>query len=200
MADKLDQSRREVARRSVVLERATGLVERGLELAAAVFDSTFVAASTGILHSIALRRDGSLWAWGMNEDGQLGLGDVDDRDRPTRIGCDNDWAAVSTGWKHALALKRDGSLWAWGRNAYGQLGVGDTVDRDRPTTVGGDSDWQQLAGSSQGIHALALKRGGSLWAWGPNDCGSLGLGDNEDRDRPTRVVLTSSLGREDYEL
>jgi len=185
VTDSGKEPRRDLARRSVGIERTAGLVERGLELASAISQGAFVSVAAGHDHSLALKRDGSLWAWGRNVEGHLGLGDRDARDRPTRVGDDGDWAAVAAGRGHTVALKRDGSLWAWGDERLGALGLGDAFDRDRPTRVGGDSDWVALAAGW--AHTHALKRDGSLWAWGWNDKGQLGLGDRDDRDRPTRV-------------
>ena len=77
-------------------------------------------------HTLALKRDGSLWAWGANAHGQLGLGDLESRTRPARVGDDCDWASVAPGGFYTLALKRDGSLWAWGdtRDGYVERGEG----------------------------------------------------------------------------
>ena len=76
---------------------------------------------------MALESDGSLWAWGYNAYGQLGLGvTTPDKLIPTRVGTDSDWTAVACGGWHTVALKSDGSLWAWGDNGSGQLGVGGT--------------------------------------------------------------------------
>jgi len=189
MTDSSEEPRRDLARRSVAVDRAAGLVDRGLALATAIAEDAFVSIAAGERHSLALKRDGSLWAWGWNRHGQLGLGDAAARGRPTRVGDDSDWAEVATGLLYTLALKRDGSLWVWGKNTGGQLGLGDTEDRDRPTRVGDASDWATVATGQRHAcgHTLALKRDGSLWAWGHNDEGQLGLGDREHRDRPTRV-------------
>ncbi|MEI6452458.1 MAG: RCC1 domain-containing protein, partial [Actinomycetes bacterium] len=84
MSDAGKEPRRELARRSVGVDRVGGLVERGLDLAAALSQGAFVSVATGSHHTLALQRDGSLWAWGSNDCGQLGLGDTDKRDRPTR--------------------------------------------------------------------------------------------------------------------
>ena len=93
----------------------------------------FTAVAASYDHSFALKRDGSLWAWGHNGVGQLGLGDVETRFEPTRVGADSDWAAVAAGDDHSLALKRDGSLWAWGSNWSSKLGLDD--DRLQPRCI-----------------------------------------------------------------
>jgi alpha-tubulin suppressor-like RCC1 family protein len=83
----------------------------------------WLAVAAGASHSLALKADGSLWAWGNNGFGQLGDGTGANRSSPVRVGTDADWAAVAAGAYHSLALKADGSLWAWGWNYYGQLGA-----------------------------------------------------------------------------
>ena len=91
-----------------------------------------MAIARGAYHSVALKSDGSLWAWGGNKQGQLGLGDHAERDIPTRVGAGRHWAFVACGHGQTLAVKSDGSLWAWGWNNQGQLGLGDHRDRDVP--------------------------------------------------------------------
>jgi alpha-tubulin suppressor-like RCC1 family protein len=91
------------------------------------------AIATGGFHSLAIRRDGTLWAWGFNWLGQLGDGTTTDRHRPVQVL--TDVVSVAAGWEHSLAIRRDGTLWAWGRNEFGQLGDGTTTDRHRPVQV-----------------------------------------------------------------
>ena len=136
-------------------------------------------------HTMALQTDGSLWAWGYNGFGQLGLNDTIDRNVPTRVGIEDDWTAVACGGYHTMALKSDGSLWAWGWNSSGELGLGDTTLRTSPTRVGTGNTWVAVA-CGYG-YTVALQSDGSLWAWGWNGLGQLGLGDTTLRTSPTRV-------------
>jgi len=139
--------------------------------------------SAGVEHSFGIRSDGSLWAWGLNGDGQLGDGTTTDRSAPVRVGTEK-WQAVGAGWHHSLGIREDDSLWAWGRNYNGQLGDGTTTSRNTPVQVGTDK-WQAVgAGDS---HSLALKADGSLWAWGYNGFGQLGIGTTTDRNAPVQV-------------
>ena len=138
--------------------------------------------SAGRDHTLALKSDGSLWAWGSNDSGQLGDGTTDSRKSPVRVGEDNNWAAVSAGGYHTLALKSDLSLWAWGRNGDGQLGNGANINRNTPVRAGEDDDW--VAISAGGYHSLAKKFDGSLWTWGNNNAGQLGDGTYGRRETP----------------
>ena len=154
--------------------------------------SDWAAVSCGGLSTLAVRRNGSLWGWGDNSNGQLGLGDTVLRSDPTRVGSSSDWAAVSCGSAFSMAVKKDGTLWAWGGNYYGQLGLGDTTDRWTPTQVGTETDWSAVFCGA--AFTLALKEDGSLWAWGDNEYGELGLGtsDWDAHPVPTKVTPASS--------
>ena len=150
--------------------------------------SDWAAVSAGIGYSLALKKDGTLWAWGDNSFGELGLGDTIERNVPTQVGSASDWAAVACLGHHSVALKTEGTLWAWGENCYGQLGLGDTTNRLSPTQVGSANDWAAIApGSSDSYDTVALKTNGTLWAWGFNQFGQLGLGDTRDRHSPAEV-------------
>lgn len=125
--------------------------------------------------TFALKTDGSLWAWGNNENGQLGDGTTISRSEPVQVGIEIDWQSVVTGSEHTFALKIDGSLWAWGKNSDGQLGDGTRINRNIPFQVGVKTDWQMMAAGVK--HTLALKTDGSLWAWGSNSSSQLGGGE-----------------------
>ncbi|MDR1776152.1 MAG: InlB B-repeat-containing protein [Actinomycetes bacterium] len=137
-------------------------------------DSDWVGVSAGYRHTVALKADGSLWAWGYNYYGQVGDGTANVVTGPKRIGSDTDWASVSAGFVHTVALKNDGSLWAWGQNTYGAVGDGTTTSVSAPKRIGSDADWASV--SSGSYHTFALKSDGSLWAWGNNSDGQLGDG------------------------
>ncbi|MCX6377947.1 MAG: hypothetical protein NT023_00490 [Armatimonadetes bacterium] len=82
--------------------------------------------SGGTFHSLALKSDGTVWAWGLNDNGRLGDGTATGRNTPVQISNLTGMAQVSAGNRHSLALKSDGTVWAWGGNSSGQLGDGTT--------------------------------------------------------------------------
>jgi alpha-tubulin suppressor-like RCC1 family protein len=98
---------------------------------------------------------GTLWAWGCNDYGQLGLNDNDNRSFHNQVGVMNDWRDITCGASYTVAIKKDGTLWAWGYNDDGQLGLGDTNDRHSPTQVGDMNDWSKVA--CGGEHTVAIR-------------------------------------------
>lgn len=85
--------------------------------------------------TIGLKDDNTLWAWGRNNVGQLGLGDTTDRSSPVQIGT-SAWSYIAVGYDHVIATKADGTLWAWGDNRNGQIGDGTTTNRSSPVQIG----------------------------------------------------------------
>ena len=98
-------------------------------------DTNWTQVSAGANTSYAIKTDGTLWAWGQNDLGQLGDGTTDNRGYPTQIGTDTNWASVHAGYQHCTALKTDGSLWSWGDNAYAQLGIGNYTSTNIPVQI-----------------------------------------------------------------
>ena len=156
------------------------------------FATDWVAVSASGNHTMALKSDGTLWAWGKNASGQLGDGSTTQRNVPTQeVTGATDWVAVSAGTDYSAALKSDGTLWAWGSNAFGQLGDGTIVDKLVPTQeIMGATNW--VAVSAASIHTLALKSGGTLWGWGSNANGRLGDGTTTQRLVPTQEITTAT--------
>ncbi|BAS26954.1 RCC1 repeat-containing protein [Limnochorda pilosa] len=97
--------------------------------------TSVAAVASGSFHNLALRNDGSVWAWGSNVYGQLGDGSTANRSTPVQVSGLTDPVAIAGGTRHSLALKSDGTLWAWGSNDSGQLGDGTLIDRPVPSQV-----------------------------------------------------------------
>lgn len=129
--------------------------------------------------------EGTVWASGSNEVGQLGDGSIIDRASLVQVVGLEDVKKVSAGFEHVLALKADGTVWAWGRNDKGQLGDGTVKDSRIPVQIKGFSDVMDIAVGM--YHSVALKSDGTVWTWGRNSYGQLGLGHIADRNVPTKV-------------
>lgn len=156
------------------LSMVTALLLAFLGIASASWSAT-PRIDAGGNYTLALRADGTLWSWGDNTFGQLGDGPLIPRNVPGKIGTDSSWNAVSAGFYHAVALKSDGTIWVWGDNTRDQLGDGSaSFARPAPVRLGTDADWAAVAAGD--FHTLALKKDGSLWAWGDNSSGQVGDG------------------------
>lgn len=151
-----------------------------------------VNVAAGDRFLVTLRDDGTVWAWGLNEYGQLGDGTTTDRHTPVQVSGLSDIVSVAAGSYHAAALKDDGTVWAWGRNNWGQLGDGTTTDRWTPVQVSGLSG--AAAVDAGFIHTAALKADGTVWAWGNNSSGRLGDGTQTLRKTPVQVVGPGGSG------
>ena len=124
--------------------------------------------------TLGLQTNGTLWAWGLNDRGQLGIGSIVLQRSPARVGTDTNWVQVEAGSAHGIGLKRDGTLWTWGANDAGQLGQSNTLTFLTPTRVGEDSAWVEVRAG--GSFSLARRADGTVWSWGANTNGELGLG------------------------
>jgi alpha-tubulin suppressor-like RCC1 family protein len=134
-----------------------------------------VDISCGNWHSLALRGDGTVWAWGSNNFGQLGNnGPTTLSTVPVQVTGLSGVAVLSAGGNHSMALKSDGTLWAWGFNNVGQLGDGTNIQRLAPVQVSGLSGVMSISAGED--HSLALQNNGTVWAWGQGGHGQLGDG------------------------
>ena len=165
------------------------------------FLSGVVAISGGNVHSLALKSDGTVWAWGKNDKGQLG----DEQScganlcsTPVQVkgfggsGFLTGVVAIAAGDAHSVALKSDGTVWTWGRNAFGQLGDGTFTQRNTPVQVSGLTDVSAIA--SRRDHTVALKSGGSVWTWGYNLRGQLGDNTTTNSSTPVQVKGPGGAG------
>jgi alpha-tubulin suppressor-like RCC1 family protein len=132
---------------------------------------------------LGIQADSTLWAWGENGNGSLGLGDNTTRRVPTKVGTDK-WIDVSNGWMHTLAIRADSTLWGWGSGWSGNLGDGTTNSYTVPTQIGSDK-WIQIAAGDR--FSLGLKADSTLWAWGSGWCAGTGLGNTNQYNIPTQV-------------
>ena len=134
-------------------------------------------AAAGVFNSYAIKTDGTLWAWGRNTEGELGLGNTTDYSSPKQVGALTNWSKISGFYYGVLAIKTNGTLWAWGKNNYGQLGLGNTTYYSSPKQVGALTNWSGLATSMAVAVAVgASKTDGTLWMWGDNSYGQAGQG------------------------
>ncbi|HQF79165.1 MAG TPA: chromosome condensation regulator RCC1, partial [Spirochaetota bacterium] len=146
----------------------------------------WASVSCGISHTVAIKSNGSLWAWGYNNSGRLGDGTTANKSSPIQIGVSTDWASVSCGGGHTVAIKSNGTLWAWGYNYYGQLGDGTTANKSSPVQIGGGStDWASVSCGND--HTVAIKSNKTLWAWGYNGSGQLGDGTTGNKSSPVQI-------------
>ena len=133
--------------------------------------------SAGTAHAAVVLTNGTLWSWGLNDHGQLGINTTSDATKPTQVGVATNWESVSAGGAHTLAKQQvTNYLYAWGANANGQLGQGSTTDIGVPTQV---NLFNSPAGtvavfSAGGAHSMAIGTDGTLWVWGANGSGQVG--------------------------
>jgi alpha-tubulin suppressor-like RCC1 family protein len=161
----------------------------------------FASVASGLNHTIALRRDGTVWAWGANPAGQLGDGTTLTRYQPVQVVTGSTRVpltgvtAIAVGAQHSVAVKKDGTVWAWGSNQYGQLGDNSPpeVKRLYPVQVR-SGNYPNLAPlrnikavAASDLHTIALTNAGTVWAWGANTRGQLGLGTTQTRRTATLI-------------
>ena len=143
--------------------------------------------------TLGIRANGTLWGWGNNEQGPLGLNHIANVSSPAQVGSDTNWAKVSVSGQHTIAVKTDGTLWTWGLNSSGQLGTNSTAQRSSPAQVGSLTNWADVTTNGIAINnaatvpSIALKTDGTLWAWGGNGYGQLGLNSTANVSSPTIV-------------
>jgi alpha-tubulin suppressor-like RCC1 family protein len=165
-------------------------VESDAPISIATPTTLWVAVAAGGYHSAAVKSDGTLWAWGYNNYGQLGYATspATENHSPQQIGADNVWLAVAAGENHTVALNSNGTLWSWGNNASGQLGydTSPSTQSQTPQQVGQDTDWIAIAAGTD--YTIALKSDETVWAWGGNAFGQLGDGTNIPKSTPALAI------------
>lgn len=151
--------------------------------------SNVSAVAAGHRHTVVLKKDGTVWAWGRNGFGQLGDGTTATGRSPVQANGLSDIVAVAAGVSHTVAVKSDGTVWTWGSNVYGQLGYATAApDNDSliPKQVPNMSDVKSIAAGSD--HTVVLKRDGTAWTWGWNIAGQLGNGTSTSSHDPVQAL------------
>jgi alpha-tubulin suppressor-like RCC1 family protein len=146
-----------------------------------------MAVATGLNFTLALKSDGTLWAWGYNGFGQLGDNTTTQRTYPVQVGVLTNVIAIAAGDNHSIALTSDGYVWTWGQNSNGQLGNGTTTVAKQPQQVATAPAMAIGAGAN---HTLIVKVDGTVWGMGVNSSGQLGDGTNAN-PRTTPVQMNN---------
>jgi alpha-tubulin suppressor-like RCC1 family protein len=152
------------------------------------FGTNWKQVSAGVYYTAAIKTDGTLWLWGLNDNGQLGDNSVSNKSSPVQtISFGTNWKQVVCGSSHTAAIKTDGTLWLWGRDNYGQLGDNSVSNKSSPVqTISAGTNWKQV--SSGAGHTAAIKTDGTLWLWGLNGFGQLGDNSISNKSSPVQTV------------
>lgn len=151
-----------------------------------------ISVSAGTTHTLALKNDGTIWAWGHNHDGQLGDGSTEHRNIPVKVKGLTNVIAVSAGSYYSTALKNDGTVWVWGANIQGVISGEDTnMQITIPVKIKGLTD--VISVSAGGDHIIVLKKDGKVWAWGMNTMAALGENGGFFSLKPVQVKGLSDI-------
>lgn len=154
--------------------------------------NTWIDVQAGDGFAAAVRSDGTLWCWGYNNHGQLGIGTSNptaNNSSPTQVGALTNWSTISCGMDFVIATKTDNTVWAWGSNIYGEYGNGASgYHRSSPVQVSGFTNWKRIVCARN--NTFMLDTSGTLWATGLGTVGN--LGDNTAVSKSTPVQIGAS--------
>ena len=151
-----------------------------------------VQVAAGSNHTLVRTSEGEVWAWGLNMNGELGIGTEEDGYAPQRVLGLSGATQVAAGEGYSLAVDGDGAVWSWGYNQYGELGNGTVEASMTPSKVAGLPPIIDVVAGGYHVFARAVD-GGSVWGWGANFYGHLGDGTLDDHLTPVQLA-----GHEDY--
>jgi alpha-tubulin suppressor-like RCC1 family protein len=155
--------------------------------------------SCGYKVTAAIKTDGTLWLWGLNNKGQLGDNTIVNKSSPIQtITGGSNWNSISVGSNTTsctvAAIKSDGTLWLWGLGTSGELGDNTITSRSSPVqTIAGGSNWRSVSVGHN--HCAAIKTDGTLWSWGGSGNGRLGDNTLISRSSPVQTVAGGSAWR-----
>lgn len=136
----------------------------------------WLSVSAGNRFSLAIKTTGTLWSWGLNNTGQLGINNLVDQNLPVQVGTANNWLKIDAGNQHSLAIDNTGLIWAWGNNTFGQLGDGTYTTSLVPIIISTSNNWVEVSAGFD--HSMALDSNGILNTFGNNTNGQLCDGTN----------------------
>jgi len=149
-------------------------------------DWAFIATG-GQPFSFAIKTDGTLWAWGWNNYGQLGDGTTINKNIPVPCSAISNVQSISAGNYHAVAITTNGKRWAWGRNDDGQLGDGTNISKSTPALINAALNWSDVTCGS--FFTIGKNITESISGWGKNDVGQLGIGNNTSQNIPAFIGM-----------
>jgi alpha-tubulin suppressor-like RCC1 family protein len=117
--------------------------------------TTWQNVSGAAANSSAIKTDGTVWTWGNNAQGQLGLGNTTSYSSPKQVGALTTWSTMGASDFSYTAVKTDGTLWSWGYNGTGALGLNNTTDYSSPKQVGSNTNWSSLPSGNSVQFVLA---------------------------------------------
>ncbi len=136
----------------------------------------WLSVSAGNRFSLAIKNTGTLWSWGLNNFGQLGLNNFVNQNLPVQVGVANNWLKIDAGDQHSLAIDTTGFMYAWGNNVFGQFGNGSNTSSIFPILVSSSNNWTEVSAGFD--HSMALDTNGILYTFGNNTNGQLCDGTN----------------------
>jgi RHS repeat-associated protein len=172
-----------------------GYKEEGLERG--VFSPTLVKGvsnvqqvAAGFGTGYALESNGTVWAWGNDQYGQMGNGTSKETEyfyKPEQVKKLTGVVAIASGFATAYALTSEGKVWAWGNGTKGELGNGGTTSSDEPVEVAKLTEVASLSANAEDSSMFAVRENGTVWGWGANEHDNLGTGNTKSVGEPIEI-------------
>ena len=149
----------------------------------------YASASILAYHTLAIRSDGTLYGWGLNTSGQVGINSLTNVSSPVLVSgpAGASWSAVAAGGGHSLGITTAGILYAWGNGTYGELGTAGGGTKSSPVLVSGPASTSWVAISAGQYQSLAITSTGLLYGWGLNGFGEVGVNSTTQINSPVLV-------------
>ena len=152
---------------------------------------TTLGIATGQNQALALRSDGSVWAWGTNQVGEMGIANVSQASFPLRVAGVSNGVSVAAGYLHSIIAEQNGTVWTWGANNGGQLGTGNYTPSAVPVQTLGITN--AIGVSANDSYSLALLANGRVMSWGTNNASQLGNGTSTTTNQPVFVSNLTNI-------